>query len=300
MKKLIIAIIAMLTFIPSMAFAASVNNATITGDFQIYYNGHMEHFADGAGKTARPIVLNGITYLPVRAVAGLVGLTSEWNATTKTVELTSGGEVVENRYGYVLEEPKQITVDTGQNITITLDGKVQNVPAPFIYNGTTYLPVRAICDMVGIPVEWRADTRTILLGTYPHEASPSAIIPAATKVLTDKDMIDLGHKYKDGSFFIESDAGVCPDIQLDFKNEGYKTVTFTVSTDDVYDKANQDVAVVGRDVVNVKGTTLGNVPQAYGQTKTYSADISGYKVGEIQVGFALNANAVVSNIYLTK
>lgn len=300
MKKLIIAIITMISLIPAMAFAASPNNATITGDFQIQYNGNYEHFEDGNGETVRPVVLNGTTYLPVRAVAGLVGLEAEWDASTKTVKLMSGGGVVEQRYPYVNDISTQIAVDKNQWITITLDGKVQNVPAPFIYNGTTYLPVRAICDMVGIPVEWRADTRTILLGTYLHEASPSAIIPAATKVLTDKDMIDLGHKYKDGSFFIESDAGVCPDIQLDFKNDGYKTVTFTVSTDDVYDKANQDVAVVGRDVVNVKGTTLGNVPQAYGQTKTYSADISGYKVGEIQVGFALNANAVVSNIYLTK
>lgn len=297
MKKLVITIIAILTLIPSIAFA-SQSATLVNNNFHIYYNGITQHFEDASGEWITPIIVNGTTYLPVRAVAGLAGLDAGWDAATKTVKLTSGGKV-STHYGEALPDDNvAITVDTSQNITITLDGKVQNVPAPFIYNGTTYLPVRAICDMVGIPVEWRADTKTVLLGTYLHEASPSTTIPTDAKVLTDKDMIDLAHKYKDGSFFIECDFHNNPNIQLDFNTDGYKTLTFTVTTGDVDDKSNQDVRVWESD--SLHGTILADVPQAYSKTKTYTVKILGRNRITLDVGAGMSANAIVSNIYLTK
>jgi len=36
---------------------------------------------------------------------------------------------------------------------------------PILYNGTTYLPVRAISGLVDLPVDWDGDTRTVILGS---------------------------------------------------------------------------------------------------------------------------------------
>ena len=37
---------------------------------------------------------------------------------------------------------------------------------PFIYNGTTYLPVRAVGEALGKDVNWDANTKTVVIGKY--------------------------------------------------------------------------------------------------------------------------------------
>lgn len=57
------------------------------------------------------------------------------------------------------------------NIKLVVDGKtvtpkdaLGNVVEPFIYNGTTYLPVRAVGEAVGKTVYWDGKTNTVYLG----------------------------------------------------------------------------------------------------------------------------------------
>lgn len=310
MKKLVITIIAIFSLVFGAVPAFATQPATLANDFHITYNGIEQDFKDGAEQSVTPIVLEGTTYLPVRAVSNIAGLNVNWNQDTQTVSLTSGGAVTTYNGTPTISVATPISVNPDASIVIALNDQKQKSYSggqpvyPFIYNGTTYLPVRAVCNMVSMPVDWDATTRTVILGDKASTITPPAVqpVPVGAKVLTDKDMIQLAHEYKDGSFFIESDAGVCPSINLDFNTNGYKTVTFTVTTNDVGDKHNQNVFVVGRDSINSygKGLALDLTPQAYGTTKTYSVDISGYKVGEINVGAGGNTNAVVSNIYLTK
>lgn len=61
---------------------------------------------------------------------------------------------------------------TYNNISVTLDGKkldlrdVQgNSVEPFIFDGTNYLPVRAISEALGLDVEWDGSTNTVVLRT---------------------------------------------------------------------------------------------------------------------------------------
>lgn len=60
------------------------------------------------------------------------------------------------------------------NIKIAVDGKVitpkdvsGNTVQPFIYNGTTYLPIRAIGEAIGKEVSWDQATKTASLGGAP-------------------------------------------------------------------------------------------------------------------------------------
>lgn len=313
MKKLITGIIIMLSLIPAFAFASS-QPATLAGDFHITYDGVEQDFKDGVGQSVTPIVLEGTTYLPVRAVSNIAGLNVNWDSATKTVSLTRGGAVTTYDGTPSNTKVSSITVSPDSSIVISLNGKQQvsyvngKLIYPFIYEGTTYLPVRAVCDMVGVPVDWKATTKTVVLGTKPEDSTgsavtttPSAVIPKDARVLTDKDMFDLDHEYKDGSFYIKSDFHNNPSIQIDFHNNGYKTVTFTVATNDVGDRHSQDVFVVGRNEYDGKGILLLNLtPQDFGTTKTYTVDISNYKIVEIEVGYGLNSNSVISNVYLTK
>ncbi len=68
---------------------------------------------------------------------------------------------------------------TYKNITVYADGELVDTTGaePFIYNGTTYLPVRAIANAVGKEVNWVGETNTVYLG-----AMPSAYVETDTRL----------------------------------------------------------------------------------------------------------------------
>lgn len=50
----------------------------------------------------------------------------------------------------------------------TLKDANGNTIYPISYNGTTYVPIRAVSNMMGIPVEWDAASNSVVLGTNPE------------------------------------------------------------------------------------------------------------------------------------
>lgn len=63
-----------------------------------------------------------------------------------------------------------------------------NVVEPFVYNGTTYLPVRAIATALGKDVNWDAETATVVIGEY----------DAGESLYPDVKLEDLDYLYKSG------------------------------------------------------------------------------------------------------
>lgn len=66
---------------------------------------------------------------------------------------------------------KYIEVSTGVSVyvdDVKLDPRDANGnPVDmFIYNGTTYLPVRAISESLGIPIQWEGSTRSVYVGKH--------------------------------------------------------------------------------------------------------------------------------------
>lgn len=78
---------------------------------------------------------------------------------------------------------QDITASLANDIKITLDGEAWtpmdngNPMAPIIYNGRTYLPVRAIAEALDINVGWDEATRTVILGeaAAPVEEEPAPV-----------------------------------------------------------------------------------------------------------------------------
>lgn len=310
MKKIIIRFVLLLTLtlIPAQAFAGEP--ASLAKDFHITYNGVEENFKDGNGQSVTPIVFEGTTYLPVRAAAGLAGLDVNWDKATNTVALTSDG-LLEDYSGSPNDgQPINITVEPDSTLNITMDGAAKTFKDgngkdvfPFIYDGTTYLPVRAVCDMVGIPVSWDATSKTILLGKELKEVKPAAEIPKGAKVLTGADLLPQSQTdaYEDGAFHIVADPSIMRLTDLYFPADGYQTITFTVTTGDAGKKEVQDISVSGwNKTVDKSVGTPAAAKQEYGTTKTYTADISGYGAAEISVGNGWASNATVTNVYLSK
>lgn len=81
-----------------------------------------------------------------------------------TLLIPSATAMNTDKNAYLSYRDIKICID-GQFITPKdVDG---NVVEPFIYNGTTYLPVRAVGEALGKPVDFDASTYTVYLGQRP-------------------------------------------------------------------------------------------------------------------------------------
>ena len=90
------------------------------------------------------------------------------------------------------------TIDVYTGVSIYMDDELLepkdangNPVEVFIYNGTTYLPVRAISEAVGKPVQWEGKTSSVYLGKHSSE-KPALMLK------------DLDYYSRDGSFAYES------------------------------------------------------------------------------------------------
>ena len=155
-KKLIALVTCLTMFFTSAVFAEDTaipenNNA----DIQIVIDGEKLTPKDVNGKIVPPFLLEGTTYLPARAVSEALGQKVEWDGHSRIVyigEKTStafeSSEVIRIVINGTLIEPKDV------------NGKVVN---PFLIDGTTYVPVRAITEALGKEVTWDGVTRTIYI-----------------------------------------------------------------------------------------------------------------------------------------
>jgi hypothetical protein len=90
---------------------------------------------------------------------------------------------------------------TFNNIQLVIDGtKIVpkdangNIVEPFIYNGSTYLPVRAVGEAIGKTVEWDPATQTVYLGEKPITATEAVTQePVFTETKIDTEPVPTGN-----------------------------------------------------------------------------------------------------------
>ena len=93
-----------------------------------------------------PIERNGVTYVPLRTVENL-GATVSWDNNTNTATIKHGYNTIEQRIG---------------SDTALVNTKVVKVPAAAIkHNGTTYVPIRFISDVIGADIKFDKPTNTV-------------------------------------------------------------------------------------------------------------------------------------------
>ena len=153
---------------------------------------------DSEGVPVEVFLYNGTTYLPVRGISNLFGLGIDWDNETKSVYLGTRDGKELAPYSAV-EAPvaspfaitsKTITVYTGVSIYYNdeyfhpTDSEGFSVEV-FLYNGTTYLPVRAISTLMDAEIDWDQESKTVLLTMEepaPVETEEELIVKAAKEV----------------------------------------------------------------------------------------------------------------------
>lgn len=85
MKKLITAALAL-----SLALAPAAGLAD-ENDVRVYLDGKRLTLTDANGDIVAPVIIDGSTYLPLRAIAGALGLDVDWDAASSSVYLSTDG-----------------------------------------------------------------------------------------------------------------------------------------------------------------------------------------------------------------
>jgi len=159
-------------------------------------------FKDANGHTVYPVIYNGTTYLPVRAVSALMGEPIEWDAASKTVYI---GRTLSNPIKSPAQVPRDCAVRADESdiiaasmlqpgvvsgyskpdVTVMYDFEIQTFKDanrqtvyPLNYNGSIYLPLRAISRLMGEPIEWDAAAKKICIGAGEEEEEDKEKEPA--------------------------------------------------------------------------------------------------------------------------
>ena len=116
------------------------------------------------------------------------------------------------------------------NIKIVVDGEeLQTDKEPFIYEGTTYLPVRAVGEAVGKTVTWDAASKTVMLGETSKAETEETVetVPEEPEETASDDDSRLGKLSSKPSTYannmkiqcigVRESAGYTDGIEVDFK-----------------------------------------------------------------------------------
>ena len=163
-------LVAMVTALGVTATAAS-RSIEVEDGIGISINGAKFTPRDADGKKVPVFLYNGTTYLPVRAIGELMGKNVNWDESARTITLAGARTT-----GKVAGTPdadatrQEVSVQLRKDFTIIVDNAKQNFTdsngkaiLPMLYNGTTYLPLRAIGELMGKTVDWNGATNTVAL-----------------------------------------------------------------------------------------------------------------------------------------
>lgn len=98
-----------------------------------------------------PQIINGRTLVPMRKIFESLGYYVDWDKDTRTA--------------IAVREDMTIRI-TENSYTMYVNGEAKTLDvAPFIVNGRTMVPARAISESSGYKVDWDNDTRSVLITT---------------------------------------------------------------------------------------------------------------------------------------
>ena len=235
MKKFLVFTLIFILLLSSVSAFAAADYITVVID------GEELVPKDVNGNIVRPILLKGTTYLPVRAVAGALNLTIEWDSATKSVFINGTPENAEKT------DVVNVYINGEKIIPMDINGNVVN---PILKDGTTYLPIRAISEHFNKTVSWEQETHTVILTSreiteFEENKTYAFLNKASGKAisLTDNELTftEFYHysfqgfkitKAEDGFYYITASNGKNFDVNGNSKNAGAKIITYNPGTAD--------------------------------------------------------------------
>ncbi len=166
----------------------------------------------------QPVIIEGHTLVPVRAVFEKAGATVTWDQPTQTATISNNDDVVTIKYG------DKVMYRNGEAIEL-------EQPADVI-NNRTMIPVRAIAEAMNYAVTWDGHHSLILVSTTGKPYRPFAFLKTGFRTLEDQ-----------AEFFCDGSA--LEDIDLD--GDGIKERVEFSRSDDLFEDSTPVLVIDGID-----------------------------------------------------
>ena len=121
----------------------SVTNVEAETPISVYLDGKKIEF------TQNPIIENGTTLVPMRAIFEALNANIEWDSTTNSV--------------YAKKDGKDIKITVNNNVALVNNQPLTLSTAAKNVNGSVLVPVRFVSEQLNVNVDWNETTRTINL-----------------------------------------------------------------------------------------------------------------------------------------
>lgn len=109
-----------------------------------------------------PVIEEGRTLVPLRAIFEAMGMIVDWDGTTSTITATGKGNTISMRVN---------------ETTATVNGKTLTMDVPSkVIDGRTLVPVRFIAESLGAEVDWDGENRIVYIKYTPDENYKTFIV----------------------------------------------------------------------------------------------------------------------------
>lgn len=153
----------LLLMIPAYASAQNQRTTANVANFDIELNGQVQKIENSI------IAINNRTYLPIREIAELLDLYVVWDEDAKTIKISDIGTISENANEPVMFNSTTVMADV-TDFKLKVEG-IERIPenSIVVIDGTSYLPLREISEMLNIEVKWDGKTQTIYIDSSNNE-----------------------------------------------------------------------------------------------------------------------------------
>ena len=167
---LLLGLVVSCAWTPSLqpADAASVKTIVLRVGDPIMQVDAIRIFIDSTG--AVPVIIQGRTMLPVRAIVEALGGRVSWDAARRVVGVVLGTKTLELIIGrsFATVNGTPVAIDPANALVV-----------PIIVKGRTMLPVRFVAEQLGATVGWTPTTQVVTL-----DFGGTPVLPPAAPVLT--------------------------------------------------------------------------------------------------------------------
>ncbi len=150
-----------------------LRNALICPDVSIIIDGSDVYFKNAAGEAVYPILYDGVTYLPLRAVGELMSKNVNWDEKNKIISISGKRASVSSDSPNKNIGRQKVTVQERPDFTILIENDKKEFYSvsgermyPMLYNGSTYLPLRSIGEIMNKEVLWDSSSKTVMLRDF--------------------------------------------------------------------------------------------------------------------------------------
>ena len=246
-------------------------SAYLSPDLTIVVDGTARDFYSAGGNETHPVLYDGTTYLPVRAIGELMGKTVTWDAATLTVSL----------HGVLNGAPTTGTPDTGAvphtvpaklrpEVGILVDGVQRTFTTssgaavyPLFYNNSLYLPVRNIGELMNKEVHWDSASRTVTLGKdsgtstnlIGTEAAKAKALAHARLQATQVTFLQCDLEWDDGRRVYDVEFYTKDGKEFDYTVDAYTGAVLSFDYDAEHSNqggSNTPATLIGKDAAKAK------------------------------------------------